>query len=102
MKKSSPDLDDDLRPEYGPELFRNMKPNRFAGMDLKFKGRRAVLLDADVAEVFDQEAVNTVLRSAIKAMRTATAAVPKKASSAAAPKKPKATAKTEQPRRRAS
>lgn len=73
-KKSSPDLDDDLRPEYGPELFRNMKPNRFAGMDLIFKGRRAVLLDQDVAEVFDQEAVNIVLRSTIKAMRTATAA----------------------------
>ena len=70
-KKASPDVDDDLRPEYGPELFRNMKPNRFAGMELKFKGRRAVLLDEDVAEVFDQETVNTVLRSAIKAMRMA-------------------------------
>jgi hypothetical protein len=70
-KKAIPDLDDDLRPEYGPELFRNMKPNRFAGMDLKFKGRRAVMLDEDVAEIFDQETVNIVLRSAIKAMRTA-------------------------------
>ena len=91
-KKSSPEPDDDLRPEYGPELFRNMKPNRFAGMDLKFKGRRAVLLDEDVAEVFDQEAVNTVLRSAIKAMRTATAA----------PKKAKTAAKTVRATRRAS
>lgn len=80
-KKSSPDLDDDLRPEYGPELFRNMKPNRFAGMDLKFKGRRAVLLDEDVAEVFEQETVNTVLRSVIKAMRTA--APPKRSKTAA-------------------
>jgi hypothetical protein len=70
-KKSSPDLDDDLRPEYGPELFRSMKPNRFAGMDLQFKGRRAVVLDEDVAEVFDQESANTVLRAMIKAMRTA-------------------------------
>jgi hypothetical protein len=71
-KKSSPDLNDDLRPNYGAALFRTMKPNRFAGMDLQFKGRRAVYLDADVAEVFDTpEAVNTVLRSAMRAMRRA-------------------------------
>ena len=91
-KKSSPELDDDLRPEYGPELFRSMKPNRFAGMDLKFKGHRAVLLDEDVAAVFDQEAVNTVLRSTIKAMRTA----------GAASKVAKTSAKTARTRRRAS
>jgi len=49
-----------------------MKRNRFAGMELELKGRRAVYLDQDVAEVFDTpEAVNTVLRSAIRAMRTA-------------------------------
>ena len=100
-KKSSPDLDDDLRPEYGPELFRNMKPNRFAGTDLQFKGRRAVLLDEDVAEVFDQETVNAVLRSAMKAMRTAAPAPPKKTRSTAIPKKAK-TAKTDQRTRRAS
>lgn len=71
-KKTSPEPDEKLRPQYGPELFRAMKPNRFAGTDLKFKGRRAVYLDADVAEVFDTpEAVNTVLRSAIRAMRRA-------------------------------
>ena len=71
-KKTSPDQNDDLRPEYGAELFRSMQPNRFAGADLKFKGRRSVYLDADVAEVFDTpEAVNTVLRSAIRAMRRA-------------------------------
>lgn len=100
MKKKPAEPEHDLRPHYDFD-YSKMKPNRFAGMDLKFKGRRAVLLDEDVAEVFDQEAVNTVLRSTIKAMRTATAAVPK-TSSTAAPKKPKATAKTEQPRRRAS
>jgi hypothetical protein len=76
MKKkesSDPGLDDDLRPEYPAEFFRNMKPNRFAGMDLKFKGRPPIILDADVAEVFDSpEAVNTVLRTVIKAMRTST------------------------------
>jgi len=87
-KKDSPDLDDDLRPQYDRALFRNMKPNRFAGMDLKFKGRRAVYLDDDVAEVFDtQEAVNTVLRSAIRAMRNAA---------------PKRTTKSEGTKRRAS
>lgn len=99
-KKASLDVEDDLRPEYGPELFRNMKRNRFAGIDLKFKGRRAVLLDEDVAEVFDQETANTVLRSAIKAMRTATLP-PGKASATAAGKKAKA-ARPDQRSRRAS
>jgi hypothetical protein len=73
-KRTSPDDNDDLRPEYGAELFGAMKPNRFAGAGLTFKGHRAVYLDADVAEVFDTpEAVNTVLRSAIRAMRRVTA-----------------------------
>jgi hypothetical protein len=78
-KKTSPDQTDELRPQYGAELFRTMKPNRFAGTDLNFKGRRAVYLDADVAEVFDTpEAVNTVLRSAIRAMRRAVPATSEK------------------------
>jgi hypothetical protein len=65
-KKSSPEpLDDDLRPEYGPELFKKMKPNRFANVDIA----PPIYLDEDVAEVFDSsEAVNTVLRSVIKVM----------------------------------
>jgi hypothetical protein len=72
-KPAELDLDDDLRPHYPAEFFRNSKPNRFAGMDLKFKGRPPIVLDADVAEVFDSpEAVNSVLRSVIKAMRTST------------------------------
>ncbi len=67
MKKKADD--DDLRPEYPPEFFRNMNPNRFAGKELHYK--RSVILDADVAEVFDSsESVNTFLRSAIRAMRT--------------------------------
>lgn len=71
-KRTSPDVDD-LRPEYRTELFATMKRNRFAGRELTFKGQRVVYLDKDVAEVFDTpEAVNTVLRSAIRAMRTAT------------------------------
>jgi hypothetical protein len=71
-KKTCPDENDELRPHYGAELFRTMKANRFAETDLKFNGRRAVYLDADVAEVFDtSEAVNIILRSAIRAMRRA-------------------------------
>ena len=66
-KKSSEDLDDDLRPHYDFD-FSKMKPNRFAGMQLSVP----IYLDDDVAEVFDSsEAVNTVLRSAIRAMRSA-------------------------------
>ncbi len=65
-KKSSEDLDD-LRPHYDFD-FSKMKPNRFAGMKLS----APIYLDDDVAEVFDSsEAVNTVLRSAIRAMRSA-------------------------------
>ena len=71
MKKTSVDANDDLRPHYDFD-FKKMKPNKYAGMELKFKGRRSVFLDEDVADVFDSsEAVNAVLRSAIKAMRTA-------------------------------
>jgi hypothetical protein len=68
-KKSSPEAhDDDLRPEYGPDFFKNLKPNRFAGVAFA----PPIYLDKDVAEVFDSsEAVNSVLRSAIRAMRTA-------------------------------
>ncbi len=70
MKKKVERDSDELRPEYPPEFFRNMEPNRFAGKDLHYK--RSVILDADVAEVFDSaESVNTVLRSAIRAMRAA-------------------------------
>jgi hypothetical protein len=89
MKKkesSDPDLDDELRPHYPAEFFRNMKPNRFAGMDLKFKGRPPIVLDADVAEVFDSpEAVNSVLRSVIKAMRTSAVSGKTKKARATAP-----------------
>ena len=81
-KKSSPEPpDDDLRAEYGPELFKNMKPNRFAGMKIA----PPIYLDEDVAEVFDSsEAVNSVLRSAIKAMRRTK---PKRTASKRSPKR---------------
>ena len=78
-KKASPDSEE-LRPNYGSELFQRMKRNRFAAHDLVFKGRRAVVLDEDVAEVFDTpEAVNKVLRSVIRAMRTAAPRASRKA-----------------------
>ena len=68
-KKTTPDPDD-LRPEYPGEFFKGMKPNRFASADLHYKN--SVILDADVAEVFDSsEAVNAFLRAGIRAMRTA-------------------------------
>lgn len=98
MKKKPAETEDDLRPHYDFD-YSKMKPNRFAGMDLQFKGRRAVLLDEDVAEVFDQETVNAVLRSVMKAMRTA--AAPRKTSAPTNPKKDR-TAKTDQRTRRAS
>src|SRR5947209_6024125 len=76
-KKSSEDLDDDLRPHYDYH-FSKMKPNRFGGMQLS----APIYLDDDVAEVFDSsEAVNTVLRSAIRAMRSAGAKRSQKANS---------------------
>ena len=66
MKKKTSEPDD-LRAEYPKDFFKSMKPNRFAGKD-----PRRVTLDADVAEVFDSsESVNAVLRSTIKAMRSA-------------------------------
>jgi hypothetical protein len=73
MKKtSSEDLDDDLRPHYDFD-YKKMKPNRFARMDYEFEdGTKRVLLDPDVAATFgSSESVNDVLRSVIKAMRTA-------------------------------
>ena len=68
MKKTTAeDLTDDLRPHYDFD-YSKMKRNRFAGMKLS----APIYLDDDVAEVFDSsEAVNTVLRSAIRAMRSA-------------------------------
>jgi hypothetical protein len=70
MKKRQPP-EDELRPEYPPEFFRDMKPNPYAGKQLLYK-RTFVALDEDVSEVFQSsEAVNAVLRSAIRAMRTA-------------------------------
>ena len=93
-KKSSEDLDDDLRPHYDFD-FKKMRPNPYAHMDLKFKGL-TVYLDDDVAEVFNSsESVNTVLRSAIRALRTAapSARTSSKTQKVAAPKRKRASRK---------
>ncbi len=69
-KKQSEVMDDDLRPHYDFD-FKSMKVNRFAS-EVKVPKQTLVVLDEDVSVVFDSsESVNTVLRSAIRAMRTA-------------------------------
>jgi hypothetical protein len=82
-KKRSPEVEDDLRPEYGPDLFAAMKPNRFAGQLLQFKGKPLVALDPDVAKVFQSaEAVNDALRATMrKKQRPAAARTARSASS---------------------
>ena len=55
----------DLRPEYRFD-YRKARPNRFA---MALEGRTAVLLDPDVASVFDSsDSVNQLLRSVIAAL----------------------------------
>ncbi len=69
--KPSVEPPDELRPEYDLD-FSAMRPNRFAAR-LKGKSVTAVVLDADVADVFkSSEAVNDLLRSVIKAMPSST------------------------------
>jgi hypothetical protein len=73
MKKKTPDAEnDDLRPYYDLD-YSKMKPNRFAG-EKKIYKQTFIVLDEDVSKVFQSsEDVNIVLRSAIRAMRTAAA-----------------------------
>jgi hypothetical protein len=69
MKKKTSD-NDDLRPHYDFD-YTKMKPNRFAGEKKVYK-QTFIVLDEDVSKVFQSsEDVNLVLRSAIRAMRTA-------------------------------
>lgn len=89
MKKKPADSEDELRPHYDFD-YSKMKPNRFANEPKIYKNV-FVSLDEDVSEVFQtSESVNAVLRSAIKAMRTA------------APKRAKTAANTVRARRRVS
>ena len=70
MKKTPSKTRDEMRPEYDLD-FKRMRPNRFA-QRLKGKSAVAVVLDEDVASVFQSsEAVNDLLRSVIKAMPVA-------------------------------
>ena len=81
MKKKTPD-NDDLRAHYDFD-YTKMKPNRFAGEKKVYK-QTFIVLDEDVSKVFQSsEDVNVVLRSAIRAMRTAAAKprVPKRRAS---------------------
>lgn len=78
MKDDEADMEDDLRPHYDFD-YGKMKPNRFAGRDLIFKGNRAVILDEDVAEAFEsQEEVNAVLRAAIEIRDAGSRSVPRR------------------------
>jgi uncharacterized protein (DUF4415 family) len=72
MKKTpSSEKRDEIRSHYDLD-FARMRPNRFA-QRLKGKSVVAVVLDADVADVFQSsEAVNELLRSVIKAMPSRT------------------------------
>lgn len=84
-KKTSEDLDDDLRPHYDFD-YAKMKPNPYAGRKKIYK-KTFVILDEDVSKVFQSsEDVNTVLRTTIKAMQMA---APKRVTSNA-PRKRKA------------
>jgi hypothetical protein len=57
-------------PNNLPAFFVAMKPNGFAWKDLHYK--RSVILNANVAEVFDSSgSMNTVLRLEIRATRAA-------------------------------
>lgn len=70
MKKSPENRLDELRDHYDFD-YDQSKPNRFATAEKVYK-QTLVILDEDVSRVFDSsEAVNTVLRTAVKAMRTA-------------------------------
>jgi len=64
-KTSKTKLEDDMKPEYRFD-YSKAKPNRFAEAA---EGSRTVVLEPDVAKVFDSsEAVNKALRALLEAM----------------------------------
>ena len=79
MKKASkqtPELDDDLRPEYDLD-FSKARPNRF--VKNLVPGGAMVILEPDIAEVFgSSEAESQILRSVIAAMRKGEKQLPTK------------------------
>ena len=65
---------DDLRPEYSFD-YHKARPNRFAAEALK--GSFVVLVDEDIAEVFQTpESIKNVLRALIATMPTRTSPKP--------------------------
>ena len=61
MKKTSSEPVDELRPEYGPEHFKNAVRGKY--FEAYRRGTNVVILDADVAQAFPSEkAVNKALR----------------------------------------
>ena len=69
IKKSSPTkkASDEMRPEYD---FSNARPNRFAKHFKKQAGGVLVLIEPDVAEVFDSsKKVNKFLRATLSAVK---------------------------------
>jgi hypothetical protein len=68
-KKISPDLDDDLRPEYDLSKLKGGVRGKYAR---RFKeGTNVMLLSPDVAPYFpNPEAVNAALRSLVEIART--------------------------------
>ena len=63
---SDPELDDELRTEYRFD-YQKARPNRFANRQSPADGAVGVVLDPDVARVFQtQEAVNSMLRALIE------------------------------------
>ena len=61
------DLEDDLRPEYGAEVFENGVRGKYYARFME--GAKLVRLDPDVSAVFtNAEQVNSVLRALIATM----------------------------------
>ena len=66
MKKAELEMEDDLRDEYDLRSLRVRK----LGSERKSFGRKTVLLEPDVAEIFSSaDAVNEALRFLIKMMK---------------------------------
>ena len=66
MKKTPYSESDEMLSEYRFD-YRKARPNRFAGVTAKNK--RVIILDPDIAEVFNtSESVNNILRAIIAAM----------------------------------
>ena len=76
MKRKTPDLDDDLRPEYDFDFSKGER-GRYYKRLLK-EGSNIVVLEPDVAKAFpDSAAVNNALRSLVDLARVSTSRAPR-------------------------